>query len=294
MSDLQTKWRFCVKCSVIFYNGFEGRGSCPADGQQHAPAGLNFQLPHDGPETDHAQRNWQFCRKCFAMHWAPATNQACNLGGRHDPTGSWNFVLPHSTPETREAQSSWRFCRQCSNLFWQPAADQHCTAGGVHAPQGLVFTLPHRADHVYDTGPVTSDLPLGGWAQLTVRPDGSYSFTTHAHDSGADNIEYAFGVVLVNRFGPSFSFGHTGHVEGTSDALPFGAPDRDEQQTTNGSDPRLAAEYDNLADADIFLPPSLIEKDKLASGIDQWLQDLAAQTLAGLGKKAAAAIVEAV
>jgi len=293
MTDLQTKWRFCAKCSVLFYNGFDGQGSCPSDGNQHARAGLNFQLPHDGPETDHAQRNWQFCRKCFAMHWAPAANQACNLGGRHDATGSWNFVLPHGTPETTDAQSNWRFCSQCSNLFWAPALEQHCTAGGRHAGQdSWVFTLPHRADHVYDTGPVYSDLPLDGWAQLTIRPDGSYTFITHAHDSGATNIEYVLGAVLVNRYGEPFSFTHAGHLEGSTGALPFGKPDRNDNKTTPGTDPRLKDQYDNLADADLVA--RLDGKDKLVAGLDQWLQDLATQALAGLGKKAVEAIVEAV
>ena len=117
MTD-QTKWRFCAKCHVMFYNGFDPRGSCPHDGAAHAPQGLNFQLPFGGPETDHAQRNWRFCRKCFAMHWAGATTQVCNMGGQHDPTGSFDFSLPHDLPETANAQSNWRFCEKCSNLFW--------------------------------------------------------------------------------------------------------------------------------------------------------------------------------
>lgn len=291
MSDLQTKWRFCVKCAVLFYNGSDSRGSCPSDGEQHTPGGWNFQLPHDRPETAQAQRNWQFCRNCYAMHWSPAEKQACNLGGRHDPTGSWNFVLSHDTPETPTDQSGWRFCENCSGMFWEAATEQHCTAGGRHTAAGWVFTLPHRTDHVYDTGPVTSDLPLGGWAQLSVRPDGFYTFKTHVHDSGADNISYAFGAVLVNRYGPPFAFSHTGHVEGTTGAI-FGSPQRNDDQPTDGTDPRLAAEYDNLADADLIT--TLTGRDKLLQGIDQWLQDLAAQALQELGKKAVTAIVGAV
>lgn len=290
MADLQTKWRFCVKCSAMFYNGFDGRGSCPSDGQAHAPAGWNFQLPHEGPETDRVQRNWQFCRKCFAMHWSPAKDQVCNLGGRHDPTGSWTFVLPHGSPETPLEQTGWRFCVKCSNLFWEAAKEQHCSAGDRHKVDGWVFTLPHRADHVYDSGPVTSDLALGGWAQLTIRPDGSYTFITHARDSGASNIDYAFGIVLVNRYGESFNFAHTGHVEGTTGAI-FGSPQRNDNKTTNGTDPRLAREYDNLADADIA--PTLTGRDKLLGGLDNWLQDLAAQALAELGKEAVSAVVAA-
>jgi hypothetical protein len=288
----QTKWRFCGKCHVMFYNGFDARGSCPHDGGAHAPLGWNFQLPFDGPETDHAQRNWRFCRKCFAMHWAGAAIQVCNMGGRHDPTGSFDFSLPHDLPETAAAQTNWRFCGKCSNMFWAPAANSSCSAGGPHAALGSVFTLPHRADHVYDSGPITSDLPLGGWAHLVVQPNGGWTFSTHAHDSGFDNIEYALGAVLVNRFGQPFTFAHEGHVEGTSAGLPFGTPDRDNDQTTSGTDARLQAEYDNLADSDLVC--TLTGKDKLVAGVDSWLQDLAQQALAQLGKAAVAAVVAAV
>jgi hypothetical protein len=288
----QTKWRFCAKCHVMFYNGFDARGSCPHDGGAHAPQGLNFQLPYGGPETDHAQRNWRFCRRCFAMYWAGATTQVCNRGGGHDPTGSLDFSLPHDLPETVSAQSNWRFCDKCSDLFWAPAAESSCSAGGPHAAQGWVFTLPHRADHVYDSGPITSNLPLGGWAHLVVQPNGGWTFSTHAHDSGLDNIDYALGAVLVNRFGIPFTFAHQGHVEGTSAGLPFGTPHRDNDQTTSGTDPRLAGEYDNVADADLVC--SLTGTDKLVGGIDAWLQDLAQQALAQLGKAAVTAVVAAV
>lgn len=147
MTDIQAQWRFCSKCSVLFYDGSDTKGSCPSDGQQHHAEGLDFHLPHDGPATDTSQRDWMFCRKCFAMHWAPAETQVCNLGGRHDPNGSWNFVLPHSTPETPSAQSGWRFCGKCSDMFWEPSAVQQCSAGGTHAAVGLVFTLPHAGDN---------------------------------------------------------------------------------------------------------------------------------------------------
>ena len=135
MSGLQTEWRFCKKCSVMFYNGFNSKGSCPSDGNQHAADGFDFHLPHDGPETDHAQRNWAFCRKCFAMHWSPAAIQVCNLGGRHDATGSLNFVLPHGTPETPKRPGWWRFCKKCSNMHWEPSGVQQCTLGAGTQPK---------------------------------------------------------------------------------------------------------------------------------------------------------------
>jgi hypothetical protein len=288
MTDVQTKWRFCAKCAVLFYNGYGTRGSCPADGDEHAPAGWNFQPPCNGPETDHAQRNWQFCGKCFAMHWTLAKNQPCNIGGSHAPNGV-NFSLPHTVPETGDAESNWRFCAKCANLFWERAAEDHCTAGGTHGAAGNVFTIPHRADHVYDSGPITSPLPLGGWAQLTVRPDGGWTFSTHAKDSGADNIHYVLGAVLVNRYGQPFAFSHSGHVNGWLGGLPAG--ETFDNQTTSGVDPRLRDQYDNLADADLSC--SLNGVDTLAAGIHSWLSGLADEALSQIGQAAEAAIIEA-
>ena len=125
-----------------------------------------------------------------------------------------------------------------------------------------------------------------------MQPNGGWTFSTHAHDSGLDNIDYALGAVLVNRFGLPFTFAHQGHVEGTERGLPFGTPNRDNDQTTSGTDPRLGGEYDNVADADLVC--SLTGTDKLVGGIDAWLQDLAQQALAQLGKAAVTAVVAAV
>ena len=146
MTSWQTGWNCCSECAVMFYNGYPTKGSCPGNAAQHLAHGPTFTLPHDGPETGQAQRDWKFCRRCFAMHWSRAAIQACDLGGSHDSTGSWNFVLPHSTPETPTSQSSWRFCSKCADMFWEPARLQRCSGGGRHDAQGQVFTLP-RASH---------------------------------------------------------------------------------------------------------------------------------------------------
>jgi hypothetical protein len=44
-SKAQTEWRFCQKCFVMFYNGYQEKGRCPTGGA-HAAAGYGFVLPH--------------------------------------------------------------------------------------------------------------------------------------------------------------------------------------------------------------------------------------------------------
>jgi len=44
----QTQWRFCNKCHVMFYDGYESKGRCAA-GDEHFAQGYDFVLPHLRP-----------------------------------------------------------------------------------------------------------------------------------------------------------------------------------------------------------------------------------------------------
>lgn len=50
----QGGWRYCHKCNVMFYDGFDTKGACPGGGG-HEAAGFNFVLPHmASPSTSSA------------------------------------------------------------------------------------------------------------------------------------------------------------------------------------------------------------------------------------------------
>ncbi|MGJ6969133.1 hypothetical protein ACSDR0_45310 [Streptosporangium sp. G11] len=40
----QNQWRFCVQCSVLFYNGFAKKGKCPGYRDGHKAAGYDFSI----------------------------------------------------------------------------------------------------------------------------------------------------------------------------------------------------------------------------------------------------------
>jgi hypothetical protein len=87
-------WRFCVKCQVMFFDGYPNKGSC-AGGGGHQAAGYMFVLPHDVPGTLRAQNNWRFCGKCQAMFFDGYPDKGrCPVGGGHAAIG-YNFVLAH-------------------------------------------------------------------------------------------------------------------------------------------------------------------------------------------------------
>jgi hypothetical protein len=159
------KWRFCVECAGLFWNGDflvqPADDRCPKTGDRHVAAGFDFALSHGLSETAERQGGWRHCGRCAALFrsgpdGAPAGT--CPHGGAHAPgiapTGSPpppDFVLAHGGSEDAHRQANWRLCGKCQGLFWAG----HPTGGccpvdkGAHqavtGPQqpGLDFLLPH-------------------------------------------------------------------------------------------------------------------------------------------------------
>ncbi len=143
--------------------------------------------------------------------------------------------------------------------------------------------------HAFDTGTLVSDLPLGGSAHVVVTKSGAFSFTSHAHDSGFDNINYALGAVLMTPSGLAFTFGHQGHVEGTIAGLPFGKPDRDDDSAASGSNPTLQVEFDRLQGA--HLVGTLAGTDTLLDGLKGLIGDAVKTAASQLGLAAAQGVI---
>lgn len=141
----------------------------------------------------------------------------------------------------------------------------------------------------FDVG-LTSDLPLGGAVHLVMRRNGDFTFSTHAHDSGFDNIDYAISAVLVTASGIAFTFQRSGHVEGTSAGLPFGTPDRNDDFTISGENSMITREFDGIF-AGAKLLASMDGKDKLVGGVAEMLGDLLSQAAEAIGKAAVSAAV---
>jgi len=92
-TPVQEGWRFCRKCQAMFFDGYPGKGVCPAGGA-HAAEGFNFVLPHD--VAGGGQRDWRYCAKCYAMFFDGYPSKGvCPAGGAHAAEG-FNFVLPYA------------------------------------------------------------------------------------------------------------------------------------------------------------------------------------------------------
>jgi hypothetical protein len=284
----QRDWRFCHKCNLLFFDGFPEKGSCPAGGS-HEAAGFNFELPHDVPENPNQQGAWRFCRKCSAMFFDGFPDKGlCAQGGGHEAAG-FVFVVPHDVPGTEVAQASWRFCGKCHAMFFDGFPTKGvCPAGGGHGAAGFVFVLPHHDEvHDYDTGQLTveGDLPLSGSAHLVITRSGTFTFSTHAHDAGFDNIHYTLGAVLMAPGGIAVTFQHQGGLEGTSAGLPFGTPRRDDDRVSTGQNPVIAEQFDAFLNG--VFTGKVGGSDVLADAVGDALKDAAAK----VGAAAATAVV---
>jgi len=86
-------------------------------------------------------------------------------------------------------------------------------------------------------------VPVGGWANLTVYPDGSYNFSGHFHVSGATS--YNVGIVMAisdpTGAGTAFVFSDKGHVAGT-----FEPGSRDYDFNQSGNNPAIKNAWNNM------------------------------------------------
>jgi hypothetical protein len=136
----QGDWRFCNKCSGMFWNGVADKGHCPGGGG-HAEQGWQFSLHFDSEKAGaNMQYDWRFCGKCKSLFYDGDPNKAhCAGGGGHQAQGLM-FGLHSQPPATGQNQKDWRFCTKCHVLFWDGVSDKgHCPAGGGHQAQGLMF-----------------------------------------------------------------------------------------------------------------------------------------------------------
>ncbi len=243
--SVQSDWRCCQKCHAMFFDGYTSKGKCSAGGG-HEAQGFMFFLSHDLPATSVAQDNWRFCQKCYAMFFDGYTPKGnCAAGGGHEAQG-FMFVLPHDIPGTGRAQDNWRYCSKCHAMFYDGyAAKGNCPAGNGHLAQGFMFVLPHDIPGSldFDRSPIVlrNGVPVGGSSHLTIRDNGSYTFSGHLHDSGGTEYNESVVWAVKDAGNQVYTFSHSGHVAGT-----FESGSRNDDWQVDSQDGRLADNWANI------------------------------------------------
>ena len=243
---VQTQWRYCDKCHAMFFDGYADKGHCPAGGG-HQAQGFMFGLPHDIPGTPTAQDNWRYCGKCHSMFYDGFADKGhCAAGGGHAASG-FMFILPHDIPGTATAQNNWRYCGKCHAMFYDGYADKgSCPAGGGHAASGFMFLLPHDLPGSldFDFNPIVfgNGVPVGGNSHVTLRSDGSYTFSGHFHDSGGTEYNMAILAGVKDSQNQLYTFQQAGHVSGT-----FESGSRNFDWNVESQNPKIADNWAFLA-----------------------------------------------
>ena len=246
VTDLPTaqgSWRYCGKCQAMFFDGFQSKGVCPSGGA-HTAAGFLFTLQHSTPETPKSQSSWRFCHKCDELFFNGYPDKGpCAAGGGHEAAGL-TFCLPHDLGEKPSAQANWRYCNKCHVMFYDGFPGKGtCPGGGGHVAAGYNFDLQHdlRDPFVFTTQLISGGLAaLGGWATVTIYPDGTVRWQGHAHDSGADGYDFSISAVVTTPFGHSVAVAHSGHVGGT---FTSGSRDHDWDETYPNQVSAFALEF---------------------------------------------------
>jgi hypothetical protein len=221
----QEAWRFCDKCFSLFYDGSDNKGKCAADGGGHTSQGFAFVPHYDDaePNEPNVQYGWHFCSKCFVMFYNGSTRGHCASGGAHVPQG-FDFGLNHAASAPPSSQTQWRFCELCFSLFYDGAANKgRCPTGQTHVAQGFVFNLPYHAaapgsltDLIEFADAITckNGIAAGGNSRVRLHSDGTVEFTSHFHDSGAEDYVYSVSWAIVASDGSAFTLQHGGKIKG--------------------------------------------------------------------------------
>lgn len=250
----QSDWKWCNKCQALTFAGSPSQGACPA-GEEHDHTGSgDYALTQDvsaaGPTK---QSNWRWCNKCQTLTFAGSPSVgACAAGGSHNHAGSGDYVLTQDVAVSG-AQSDWRWCNKCQALTFagNPSLGA-CPAGGNHDHAGsgnyeVSFApSPPPAELSFSFNPIVFDggVPVGGWSNLTVRHDGTFTFAGHFHDSGGTEYNMALAWAVKDSRNIVYTFGHTGHVAGT-----FESGSRDDDWSVDSQNEDIAQNWANIAAA---------------------------------------------
>jgi len=115
---------------------------------------------------------------------------------------------------------------------------------------------------------------LGGWVDMTLRSDGSYTATFHMHDSGIPDYDFTVRAIFVMNNGMTLAAQHSGHVEGTASTGLTHSPRRDDTFSESGISLHIRANWEAVKNGRL-----VVSKEYSASGLVGFFQDLAKAVL---------------
>lgn len=134
-----------------------------------------------------------------------------------------------------------------------------------------------------DSGSITSDLSIGGFAKLVITRGGQFTFSGHMHDSGALGIDFLLTLVAMTPSGIAYTVQHTGHTAGT---FTSGSSD---DWTISGFNEGIR---DNWAEASqARLTWTMHANDTLTPQLGKALEEALQEAIKAVGKAAVTALI---
>jgi hypothetical protein len=94
---VQTGWRWCGKCQLIFWGSGVGSSNCPIGGTHTLSSGTIYDLAWGQiPSTNVYQISWQFCNQCQTLYW-PGGSKDVHFTNGVCPGTTFPFT-GHKTP----------------------------------------------------------------------------------------------------------------------------------------------------------------------------------------------------
>jgi len=159
----------------------------------------------------------------------------------------WYRITEARFNQCYEDNTNCNISRDFNPLDFDGYADVVVTLGpkpGQVDVQGSV-PLPEQLD--FDWNPIVfgGGVPVGGYSHLTIRQDGSYSFSGHFHDSGATEYNMALVWAVEDSNNRAYTFEHIGHVSGT-----FESGSRDDTWENDGQNDAIAENWASIVARD--------------------------------------------
>src|SRR2546423_14918511 len=146
----QHLWRWCYRCSGLWFSGNGTSGGCPAGGGHDGSRSGDYDLKFD-TDGGQGQAGWVWCGFCqglwfgatFGFGACPARSDGHSIGriDTRPPQFSGNYLLEYvGFTDGPGGQPQWRQCGKCYGLFFDgntPGASGVCPQDhGRHSTAG--------------------------------------------------------------------------------------------------------------------------------------------------------------
>ncbi|MFJ5774670.1 hypothetical protein [Streptomyces sp. NPDC093094] len=141
-SAAQQLWRWCRRCSGLWFSGNSTRGRCPAGDGGHDSTGSGNYILKEDQDGGRGQSGWRWCADCQGLWFSGRVGYGtCPAGGGHWSIGPYPVTSALYRLEdigNRDGpggQEQWRFCAKCFGLFFDgnsPGVSGVCPRDHAH------------------------------------------------------------------------------------------------------------------------------------------------------------------